>query len=161
MCHGSPVHRHWETGRRARPATGWLPSFGPLPRPCGKPSPSSVPFPPSSCLSANSEYPPALFSFRIERLGYSGETFAFGSSGCEIQKAGCLLPLLIVYSMHIGLPADESDQEVTYENQDDAFVLVIAADCNHRFWRGAFPGGRRDPIAGQDILHPLLGMELK
>ncbi len=26
--------------------------------------------------------PPALFSFRIERLGYSAETFAFGLSGC-------------------------------------------------------------------------------
>ena len=50
--------------------------------------------------------------------------------------------------MHICLPADESNQEVTYEIQDDAYGLVIAADCNHRVWRSDFPGGQRDPVAG-------------
>jgi hypothetical protein len=57
--------------------------------------------------------------------------------------------------MHICLPADESNQEVTYEIQDDAYGLVIAADGNHRVWRGAFPGGQRDPVAGQGISCPL------
>ena len=63
-------------------------------------------------------------------------------------------PPLIVYSMHIGLPADEYNQEVTYELQDDAYCLVIAADCNHWIRRGAFPGGQRDPVAGRDISCP-------
>lgn len=44
--------------------------------------------------------------------------------------------------------ADESKLKVTYEIQDDAYGLVIAADGNHWVWRGAFPGGQRDPVAG-------------
>jgi len=56
--------------------------------------------------------------------------------------------------MHICLPADESNQEVTYENQDDAYGLVIAAVCNHWVWRRAFPGGQRDPVAG-GLLSPV------
>jgi TPR repeat protein len=57
--------------------------------------------------------------------------------------------------MHICLPADESIKEVTHELQDDAYGLVIAADGNHRVWRGAFPGGQGDPVVGQDISCPL------
>ena len=57
--------------------------------------------------------------------------------------------------MHICLPADESNQEVTYEIQDDAYGLVIAADGNHRVWRGAFPGGQRDPVVGKGSSYPL------
>jgi len=48
--------------------------------------------------------------------------------------------------MHNCLPADESNREVTYEIQDDAYGLVIAADCNHWVWRGTFPGGQVDPV---------------
>ena len=50
--------------------------------------------------------------------------------------------------MHICPPADESNKEVTYEIEDDAYVLVIAADGNHWVWRGAFPGGQRNPVGG-------------
>jgi hypothetical protein len=57
--------------------------------------------------------------------------------------------------MHICLPADESNKEVTYEIQDDADGLGIAADCNHWVWPGAFHGAKVDPIAGQDISTPL------
>jgi len=53
--------------------------------------------------------------------------------------------------MHICLPADESNPEVTYAIQDDGEGLVIAADGNHCVWRGAFPGGQGDPVAGQGI----------
>ena len=56
--------------------------------------------------------------------------------------------------MHICLPADESNQKVTY-GQDDAYGLVIAADGNHRVWRGAFPGGQGDRVVSQDISYPL------
>ena len=71
------------------------------------------------------------------------------------RKAACLLLLLIVYSIHTCLPADESDQEVTYEIQDDAYCLVIAAHCNHWVWRCAFPGGQRDPVVGKGTSYPL------
>ena len=56
--------------------------------------------------------------------------------------------------MHICLPADESNQKVTY-GQDDAYGLVIAPNGNHRVWRSAFPGGQGDRVAGQDISSPL------
>jgi hypothetical protein len=62
------------------------------------------------------------------------------------REAACFLPFLIVYSIHISLPADESNQEVIYENQDDAEGLVIAADCNYRVWPGVFPGDQLDPV---------------
>ena len=62
------------------------------------------------------------------------------------REAACYVPLVNVYSIHICLPADESNQEVTYEIQDDADGLVIAADCNHWVWPGAFPGGQVDPV---------------
>ena len=56
--------------------------------------------------------------------------------------------------MHICFLADESIQEVTCEIQDDADGLDIAADCNHRVWPGAIPGGQVDPVIGQDISNP-------
>ena len=60
----------------------------------------------------------------------------------------CFIPLLNVYSIHICLPADESKQEVTYETQDDAVGLVVAPDCNHWVWPGAFPGCQVGPVVG-------------
>ena len=59
--------------------------------------------------------------------------------------------------MHISLPADESNQEVTYEIQDDADGLVIAADCNHWVWPVAFHGGIVDPVVGEGISYPSRG----
>jgi len=44
---------------------------------------------------------------------------------------------------------------VTHEIQDDAYGLVIAAHGNHWVWRGAFPCGQRDPVAGSGISCPL------
>jgi cysteine synthase B len=44
---------------------------------------------------------------------------------------------------------------VTYEIQDDADRLVIAADCNRWVWTGAFPGGNIDPVSRQDASYPL------
>jgi hypothetical protein len=44
---------------------------------------------------------------------------------------------------------------VTYEIQDDADGLVIAADCNHWVGTGVFPGGQVDPVAGGDISYPV------
>ena len=45
---------------------------------------------------------------------------------------------------------------MTYEIQDDADCLVIAADCNHRVWPVAFHGGLVDPLAGEDIPYPMV-----